>query len=116
VSIAPESQVELDRARAALEEDNQGKARVCCRRAAGAAIRRWLARHPAPPEWGQTAIAQLRTIAGQESLPAPVRRAAARLSTTVSREHTLPFDENPIDDALTIIRHFQSSPGDGSPA
>jgi len=104
-------QTELDRARAALDEKNDGKARVCCRRAAGAAIRLWLARQPAPPEWGQTAITQLRTLADQDSLPAPVRRAAARLSTTVSKEHTLPFDESPLDDALVIIRHFQTSPG-----
>ncbi len=99
-------QKELSRARAALEEQNDGKARAGCRRAAGAAIRRWLARQPVPPQWGPTAIAQLRTIANLESVPAPVRHAAARLSTTVAKDHTLPFDNSPVEDALIVVRHF----------
>jgi len=44
-----------------------------------------------------------------ESLPADVRRAAARLSTTVDHDHNLPFDESPIEDALIIIRNFSES-------
>ncbi|HLF01263.1 MAG TPA: hypothetical protein VI547_04765 [Anaerolineales bacterium] len=99
-------QRELDWARQALVDDNKGRMRVCCRRAAGAAIRRWLRQQPAPPEWGRMAITQLRTIAEVESLPADVRRAAARLSTTVDHDHNLPFDESPIEDALIIIRNF----------
>jgi hypothetical protein len=110
VQYPDEIQKELDRARAAMQEGNPGKARVCCRRAAGAAIRRWLARQPEPPGWGQTAVTQLRSIAVEDSLPAPVRRAAARLSTTVSEDHSLPFDDSPIDDVLAIVDHFESRP------
>jgi hypothetical protein len=46
-----EIQKELARAQAALEAKNEGKVRVCCRRAAGLAIRRWLASQPEPPAW-----------------------------------------------------------------
>jgi hypothetical protein len=97
---------ELDWARQALADDNKGRMRVCCRRAAGAAIRGWLRRQTEPPEWGRMAITQLRTIAEAQSLPPEVRRAAARLSTTVDEDHNLPFDESPIEDALIIIRNF----------
>jgi len=101
-----EIQKELDRAQVALTEKNDGLARVCCRRAAGAAIRRWLARQTQAPAWGRSAISQLRTLVEVESLPGPVRQAAARLSTTVASDHTLPFDNSPIDDALIIVQHF----------
>jgi hypothetical protein len=101
-----EIQTELDRAEKALAEKNEGLTRVCCRRAAGAAIRRWLAAQPQPPAWGTAAITQLRTLVDEETVPTSVRNAAARLSTTVAKDHTLPFDNNPIDDARIIIQHF----------
>ncbi len=101
-----EIQKELARAQTALEAKNEGKVRVCCRRAAGVAIRHWLANQPEPPAWGRSAIVQLKVISGVESLPAPVRNAAARLTTSVAKDHTVPFDESPIDDALIIIKHF----------
>ena len=106
MTIPADVQLELDRAAQARSENNDGKVRVCCRRAVGAAIRRWLAAQSDPPAWGQLAITQLRTLADAASVPAEVRRAAARLSTTVAADHTLPFDESPIDDALVIIHHF----------
>ncbi len=112
MSYPDDIQSELDRAAKALAEKNDGLARVCCRRAAGAAIRRWLSNQPAPPAWGTAAIAQLRSIAESRpagevgSVPAAVRRAAARLSTTVAKDHTLPFDDSPVDDARIIADHF----------
>lgn len=108
-------QSELDRATQALTEKNDGLARVCCRRAAGAAIRRWLVTQAQPPAWGRAAIMQLRTLADEESVPAPVRNAAARLSTTVAKDHTLPFDNSPVADAVIIIRHFVSNYGQAGP-
>ena len=104
--MTDEIQRELDRARKALAEKNQGMVRVCARRAAGAAIRGWMVRQSQPPAWGSSAIIQLRAVAADESLPEPVRAAAARVSTTVSQDHTVPFDENPIVDARLIIEHF----------
>lgn len=107
MSQYPEAvQVELDRAKQAQEEKNGGKARVSCRRAVGAAVRLWLKDQAEPPAWGQSAISQLRTLVGEPSIPATVRHAAARLSTTVDKEHNLPFDNDPLEDAEIIIRHF----------
>jgi hypothetical protein len=106
MTLPDDIQLELDRAWLARSQDNHGRVRVCCRRAAGAAIRRWLAAQTAPPDWGRMAITQLRLLADSAVAPGEVQRAAARLSTTVSEDHTLPFDEDPIEDALAIIRHF----------
>jgi hypothetical protein len=99
-------QLELDRAAQAKQEQNDGKLRVCCRRAAGAAIRLWVDAQDAPPAWGRSAIVQLRTLVTEETLPASIRNAAARLSTTIAKDHTLPFEDDPIEDAEVIIRHF----------
>lgn len=107
MSQYPEAiQVELDRARQAQAEKNDGKARVCCRRAVGAAVRLWLKEQPEPPAWGQSAISQLRTLVDEPSIPATVRHAAARLSTTVDKEHNLPFENDPLEDAEIIIKYF----------
>jgi hypothetical protein len=103
---ADDIQLELERAVQAMEEDNDGKARVCCRRAAGAAIRHWLGKQEAPPAWGHSAIVQLRTLATETTLPAAVQHAAARLTTTVAIDHSVPFENDPIEDAEIIIRHF----------
>ncbi len=102
-------QVELDRALLATQEKNDGKARASCRRAVGAAVKLWLKDQAEPPEWGRSAIGQLRTLVGEASVPAAVRHAAARLSTSVAEDHTLPFDNDPIEDAEIIIRHFVKS-------
>ncbi|MBI3243677.1 MAG: hypothetical protein HYZ49_15440 [Chloroflexi bacterium] len=104
--MTDEIQRELDRAQKALDEKNEGMARACARRAAGEAIRGWLARQTQPPAWGASAVTRLRAVAADEKVPEAVRAAAARISATVSRDHTLPFAENPIEDALLIIRHF----------
>jgi len=104
-----EIQGELDRAQKALDENNEGMVRVCVRRAVGAAVRQWLAGRARPPAWGVTAVSQLRAMADDASMPESIRAAARRLSTTVERDHTLPFDEHPLDDARLIIEHFTRS-------
>ena len=104
--MTDEIQRELDRAQKALEEKNEGMVRVCARRAAGAAIRGWMSWQAQPPAWGASAVTRLRAVAADETLPEQVRAAARRISTTVSHDHTIPFAENPIDDARLIIQYF----------
>lgn len=105
---------ELDRAARALEEKNEGMARVCSRRAAGAAIRQWTGAREGIPAWadvGRDVVKQLRALAVDESFPAAVRDAAARLSTTVDENHALPFEQSPLDDARLIIANFPGASG-----
>lgn len=101
-----EIQRELDRAQKALEENNEGRVRVCARRAAGAAVRQWMSGRAQPPAWGQTAVNQLRALAVDSLAPESIQGAARRLSTTVERDHSLPFSEHPLEDARLIIEYF----------
>ena len=98
MDIPDDIQKELDRARAAQSEGNPGKVRVCARRAAGIAIRKLYG-----AKW--SAVQQLRALARDASAPKSIRQAAERLTATVQKDHTLPFDENPIQDAELIVAH-----------
>lgn len=89
---------ELQQAREAQLTGNPGLARVCARRAAGIAIRKWL---------GQAgdAMKQLGRLQADQRMPENVREAARRLSTKVQLDHTLPFESDPIEDARVIIEY-----------
>jgi hypothetical protein len=85
---------ELAAARAA---SHPGRARVCARRAAGAAIRLWR------PDWPGDALKLLRRLQTEESVASEARDAARRLCARVNVDHTWPFDTDPIEDAERII-------------
>lgn len=87
----------------AKDPGNEGRARVCARRAAGSAVGHWLERHPRPG-WGVDARARLRALAGDEAFPESVRAAARRLTPRVTQAFALPFPEDPLDDAGVIVR------------
>src|SRR6185503_9648078 len=96
---------ELISAEAAWRNANEGKARVCARRAVALASEAWLARLPVAP-WRGDAMEHLRQIQQEPSFPLPVRQAAERLSTTVSRRHAAPFTTDPISDARFIVEYL----------
>lgn len=89
---------ELALVRQSLDEGNEGKARVCARRAVGKAFT--LARNPAGPMSTSEVLVR---IAGMVDFPSNVRAAAQRLATSVTRRESDPFSVHPLDDALVII-------------
>ena len=97
---------ELAAAEAALRVGNDGKARVCARRAVALAGEAWLGRH-ATQVGRVDALAHLRRIHEDESLPATIRQAAERLTTTVTRRDSAPFTSDPIGDARMIIAYLK---------
>ncbi|MCZ6702324.1 MAG: hypothetical protein O6940_04705 [Ignavibacteria bacterium] len=97
--------VELTRAKKALEEGNIGMARVCARRACRISISFWL-QHNLHSGYGESAMNQLKSIQNDESVPAEIKDAARRLSTHVSDQTTLPISDNPVGDAELITKHF----------
>ena len=105
---------ELAAAQAAQQDGNDGKARVCARRAVALATDVWLAQLPMPLLRGD-AMAQLRHIQQDASLPLPIRQAAERLSTPVTRQHTAPFTTDPIADARLIIAYLGNTTSDSMP-
>ncbi|OAI46304.1 hypothetical protein AYO43_06560 [Nitrospira sp. SCGC AG-212-E16] len=105
---------ELAAAQAAQQNGNDGKARVCARRAVARATEAWIAQRPSPP-WHGDAMAHLRHIQQDASFPLPIRQAAERLSTSVTRQHATPFTSDPVGDAKLIIVHLSSTTSDNDP-
>ena len=105
---------ELATAEAALKADNDGKARVCARRAVALATEAWLERLPVR-KWRGDAMEYLRQIQQDVSFPLPIRQAAERLSTAVPKRHEAPFTSDPIGDARLIIAHLSANPSGQAP-
>jgi hypothetical protein len=103
--LADRIEQELAAAEAAWKDANEGKARVCARRAVALATEAWLAQSPVPP-WRGDAMEHLRRIQQESSLPLVVRQAAERLSTSVSRKESAPFTADPIGDARVIVEYL----------
>ncbi len=101
-----EVEKELARGRKAKEEGNEGMTRVCARRAAGVAMRLWKDKRGRDIRWGTSAMSQLKTMALDETFPEAVRQAAERLTTQQQHDHTMPFDNDPLDDAVIVIEHL----------
>lgn len=97
--------VELVRAKKALEEGNIGMARVCARRACGISISFWLEDNPRQG-YGESAMIQLRSIQSDDTIPKEVKNAAERLTTHVTNQSNLTFTDEPIVDAKTITNCF----------
>jgi hypothetical protein len=53
-------------------------------------------------------MAHLRQIQQDGTFPLPIRQAAERLSTPVTRQHAAPFTTDPVADAKLIIAHLDS--------
>lgn len=96
---------ELATAEAAWKIGNSGKARGCARRAVALADESWLAKQ-SDQTFGGDALAHLQRIQQDLSMPLPIRQAAERLSTTVTRKNSAPFTTDPIGDARIIIAYL----------
>ena len=93
---------ELDQAHRFRTRGNEGRARVCARRAAGwaaAAFRQQLS----GVETHHNAYHQLRWLRKIEEVPIELREAADRLTTRVTPSHELPHREDPLEDAEMIV-------------
>jgi hypothetical protein len=91
-----------------LKTGNDGRARVCARRAVALADEVRLAQRATQTFRGD-ALAHLRRIQGDNSLPSNVREAAKRLSTAVTQKDSAPFSIDPIGDARLIIAYLTGS-------
>ena len=113
MALAALIEQELAAAEAARNEGNEGKARVCARRAIARATEEWMARLPVR-RWRGDAMEYLRQIQQDTSFPRPIRQAAERLSTKVTQQQTAPFTTDPISDAKLIIAHLNADTSEES--
>ncbi len=101
MALPKEVELELDRARSAETEGNEGKARVCARRAVGRAF--VLSSYSTEISASFNTVQTLKGIAALEVAPPHVRDAARRLSTGVAESNGLSVSMRPIEDALIVI-------------
>jgi hypothetical protein len=94
---------ELENARIARKDGMEGRARVCARRAAGAAFAKLLSDNYQVP--GVSMMNALSLACENGRFPLEVQNAARRLTLSVDANHELPEKIDLIAEAETII-HF----------
>jgi hypothetical protein len=104
-TVLAQIETEFSAAREALTLLNDGRARVCARRAAGKAVAWFLIAFP-HPAWGNDAMTQLRALSADGSFPDAVRTAALRLTTKIDPQFSYPSPVAAIDDAQAIVAHI----------
>lgn len=100
---------ELAAGETARLEGNAGRMRVCARRAAGAALAYWLTDNPRP-DWSPDAMRRLVDVQREAELPDDIRAASARLTTRISPDFTVPFSNDPLEDAALLVSYFLGGP------
>lgn len=101
MDLPEEVEGELARGRAAAADGNDGKARVCARRAVGVAFRK--SRYSSQGALAQSTTQILKAISGSDAFDSEVRGAAARLSAGVAESEGASVSKQPVEDALAII-------------
>jgi HEPN domain-containing protein len=103
-------EAELSRAERARRAGQEGRARVCARRAAGWSLQGYYRRRtgrPAPAN----ALDLLRWLQRDVEAPQHLRLAAGRLTARVTQDFRLPHQQDPLDDARRIVDAY----GAGAP-
>ena len=99
-------QEELLLAKQSRLEGNEGRARVCARRAAGAAVQVYLDRKELNAR-GENAIESLLTLKELVLLPDRVQQAVKSLVQRVNLDHNLPLDVDLIHEASIVIQYLE---------
>lgn len=94
-------QAELKSGEAARKAGNEGKARVCARRAAGIAIGEYLQRHNFGDP-GRSAYDQLRFISTLPDIPTRVQEIATYLTLRVDEAFKLPINADLIAESREL--------------
>jgi len=93
---------ELAAAVSARQRGNEGMARVCARRAAGAAAGEYLRRNQLPNP--NTAYDRLRLLAGDAAFSPAIQELAGRFLVRITPEHELPIDADLLADARKLAK------------
>jgi hypothetical protein len=93
---------ELVRAEAARSQGLEGRARVCARRAAGAAIRAYLETRGLEPP-GPSVMDLLAYLQNLPDSSDEIRQISERLQTRVDEDHSLPFSADLLAEVRRLI-------------
>lgn len=105
--VRKEIDLELSKAAQARQAGFEGRARVCARRAAGAAVREFLLSRGVPLP-GQSAYDLLIYLQEAPDIPAHLRQAARRLTTQVSGDFSLPIEADLIEEARQLAQELEA--------
>lgn len=106
---APRLQIkeELLLAKQSRLEGNEGRARVCARRAAGAAVKEYLEKKGITKKQ-ESAIQSLLILGQLEKLPDRVQKAVDWLVQRVNQDHNMPPEVDLIHEAGVVIQYIES--------
>ncbi len=99
--IKQKIEAELSDAQAARDQGLEGRARVCARRAAGAAVRAFLRRQNAETEG--SAFELLQALQSLPGVSDTARHAAEMLTQRVNHDHHLPHEADLLEEARKLI-------------
>ena len=99
-------QGELLLAKQSRKEGNEGRARVCARRAAGTAAQLFLDRQQKIIK-AENSFQSLKTLKDTEELPERVQLAVSRLIQRVNEDHQLPPEIDLIHEARLVIQFLE---------
>ena len=94
-------QAEFDQAEQARAKGNEGRARVCARRAAGIAIREYLTRKGVTPS-SASAVDLLNLLKADPLLPPDLKPIVEHLTLRVTEEFKLPLEADLIAEARRL--------------
>lgn len=98
-------QAEIEQAQAARLRGNEGMARVCARRAAGAAVHAYLERLGVDSRT-PSAVERLKLLMALPDTPEAVREIAGYFLIHVTPEYTLPVEVDLLDEAQNLRRYL----------
>lgn len=93
--------IELDQAQRARSEGNEGRARVCARRAAGIAVREYFNRKGGRVS-GSNAYELLTSLEKSPHISPELKQIASHLTLRVSEDFTLPADIDLVEESRQL--------------
>ena len=94
---------ELNEGLASRKRGQEGRARVCFRRAAGWAIATLRPGYDQAASLGNV-LEVLIWFKGETEFEQALKESASRLTTRITSDHTLPFEQDPYTDAERLIK------------
>ena len=105
--------MELEHAEIAHRNGNEGRARVCARRAAGIVIGEFLRRNELPDP-DPSALDRLRSLAAKEDVSEEIRTSAAHFLMKITPENKLPIEVDLIAEVYWLAEILLGYPPDSS--
>jgi hypothetical protein len=103
--LDPQIEIEIRKALLARNNGNEGQARVCARRAAGIAIRKYFLQKNLPNAH-KSAYELLLAYINEPDIPANTRQIAVNLTMRVSESFRLPVNVDLIEEARSLCEQL----------